>query len=255
MVEKDAKVKSLEKALKILECFNSNNPELGIAQIAEMLGLNKSNVHNIVSTFEKLGYLEQNNESKRYRLGFKMLEYTYIINNNLSYQKVLYEIISEVANETSCIVYFAIPKEDRIFYLNNAYPSGKNKNSPYRIIMGETAPYYCTSLGKGMLAHFEKERIDYLLSLERKKFTRNTIIDEQELRDELHDIREKGYAIDDCEHELGVKCMSMPIITRKCTVVGAVSISTSVTDFEDEKINEYVKILSRATRELRDLFN
>ncbi len=249
----DSKVKSLEKSLKILECFNSNTPDLGIAQIAEMLSLSKSNVHNIVSTFEKLGYLEQDIDSKRYRLGMKLLEYTYLINKNLSYQKAVHQIISEVSNETGFVVYFAIPKVDRIFYLNNAHPFSKDRNTPYRLIMGETAPYHCTSLGKGMLAFFDSERIEEIIKLPRDRFTPKTLLGEKEFRSELEKIKDQGYAIDDEEHELGIKCMGMPIISRNKGVAGAISISTNVANFDDNKLGEYYKILVKATQELKDL--
>ncbi len=252
-METDTKVKSLEKSLKILECFTSSTPDLGIAQIAEMLSLSKSNVHNIVSTFEKLGYLEQDNESKKYRLGLKLLEYTFIINNNLSYQKAIYQIISDVANKTSCTTYFAIPKEDKIFYLNNAYPHSEVPKLPYRIIMGETAPYHCTSLGKGMLAYFDDEKLKKVLALPRHKFTPNTIIDENLLKDELIKIRQEGYARNNEEHELGIKCMSVPIIVRETEIIGAISISTAISNFDESRVSEYAKILTLAARELRDL--
>ena len=66
MEEPTSKVKSLAKALRVLECFANDRPELGVTEIAKMLGLQKSTVHNIVSTFEDLGYLQQNQETGKY---------------------------------------------------------------------------------------------------------------------------------------------------------------------------------------------
>ena len=252
--ENGTKVKSLEKALTVLECFNSLTPELGIAQIAEKLQLNKSNVHNIISTFEKKGYLERDKESKRYRLGLKLLEYTYIINKNLSYQNTAYDIISYVAKELSFITYFAVPQKDRIFYLNSAYPPGKTVLSSYRIIIGETAPYYCTSLGKAMLAFMDKSDIDRILKLPRKRFTANTIVDEKLLYAELKKIYECGYSIDNGEHETGIKCMGVPILSCAGKVVGAISISGAALNFDENEIHRYLQVLTTATRELKNLF-
>ncbi|WP_428769124.1 IclR family transcriptional regulator [Treponema sp. HNW] len=250
----EAKVKSLEKALTVLECFDSASPELGIAQIAEKLNLNKSNVHNIVSTFEKKGYLEQDKESKRYRLGFKLLEYTYVINKTLTYQKAVYDIISYVSRELSFITYFAIPQKERIFYLNSAYPPGKTDPVPYRIIIGETAPYYCTSLGKAMLAFMPENDVQRILKLPRPRFTEYTITDKESLQTELERIRKNGYALDNEEHEIGITCMGIPIFAKNGSIVGGISISGPVFNFDKRKIRRYLGILTNATRELKSLF-
>lgn len=253
MEDKKIKVKSLEKALKILECFSVDQPELGIAQIAESLDLYKGNVHNIVSTFEKMGYLEQNPVNKKYRLGIKLLEFTYIINSNIGYQNFVYDIICEIAAELSCRVYFAIPKNNKVFYLNNAHYPTKYHVTPYRIIIGETAPMYCTSLGKAMLAFMPEDRREEILRLPRKKYTRNTILDTSDLREELNKIRNLGYAIDDSEHEIGIKCLGVPIISRG-EVVGALSVSMSTPEFDDAMINKYYSYLVRAANEIKTLF-
>ncbi len=249
MQQNDVKVKSLEKALKILECFTVDQPELGIAQIAESLDLYKGNVHNIVSTFEKLGYLEQNPVNKKYRLGMNLLEFTYKINSNLSYQNFVYNIISEIAAELSVRVYFAVPKNNKVFYLNNAQYPTKFHATPYRIIIGETAPMYCTALGKAMLAFMDNNKQAPILALPRKKFTRNTIVDEGDLLHELEQIRLQGYAIDNSEHEFGTKCLAVPVIARG-EVVAAISVSMATPEFDDEQINKYYAILAKAAGEI-----
>ena len=60
MEHAEAKVKSLVKAMEVLECFSIKKPELGVTEIAQELHLQKSTVHNIMSTFETMGYLVQN---------------------------------------------------------------------------------------------------------------------------------------------------------------------------------------------------
>lgn len=119
MLEKDnteqPKMKSLDKALKLLECFGSVTPELGITELARILELHKSNVFNIVATFEQHGYLEKNKATGKYRLGLKLLEFSYLINENLGYQRVLYDIMKEVSNELGAITYFAVLRGQKVF--------------------------------------------------------------------------------------------------------------------------------------------
>ena len=99
MAEDEIKVKSLYKSLKVFECFKAETPELGITQISEMLGLNKSNVYNIVSTFEHAGYLEKDEATGKYKMGLKILEFAYIINENLGYQRAVYKILENLSKQ------------------------------------------------------------------------------------------------------------------------------------------------------------
>ena len=89
MANETAKVSSLVKAMKVLECFSMKNPELGVTEIAKQLGLQKSTVHNILSTFETMGYLIQNPTTGKYSLGVRLLQFSYIVNNQMGYQKLI----------------------------------------------------------------------------------------------------------------------------------------------------------------------
>jgi IclR family KDG regulon transcriptional repressor len=152
MAEDEIKVKSLYKSLKVFECFKAETPELGITQISEMLGLNKSNVYNIVSTFEHAGYLEKDEATGKYKMGLKILEFAYIINENLGYQRAVYKILENLSKQIDVIIYFAVPKGGDILYLSATYPDNGNYDYPARLIMGEKAPMYCTAIGKAIVS-------------------------------------------------------------------------------------------------------
>lgn len=78
------KVKSLAKAMNVLSCFTVREPVLGVTELAERIGVSKSNIYNILTTFRELGYLERLSDG-RYTLGLRMLEYAFIINQTLGY--------------------------------------------------------------------------------------------------------------------------------------------------------------------------
>ena len=248
----DVKVKSLQKSMSVLECFTSRTPELGITQISEMLGLSKSNVHNIVSTFEKLGYIEQNPVTGKYSLGLKMLEYSYVINESLGYQRNLYQILRSICQKTQHVVFFAIPKKEKIIYISAVYPEQTVYHFPTRSITGETAPMYCTSIGKAILAFMKPEEAEPFICQPKMRFTENTITDETALRRELELTRSRGYSVDDREHELEVKCVGVPVFDTKGVLVAGVSVSGAAISFTPDKIEEYAKILQEAAYQMRD---
>ena len=254
MVEpKDAKVKSLAKALNLLECFKSDTPELGITQLSHMLDLNKSNVSNIVSTFEKAGYLEQNPETGRYKLGLKLLEFSFVINEKLGYQRMFHDIMQELSERLNAIAYFAIYRQQQVFYLCNSYPPDKVYNYPFRNIMGERAPLYCTSLGKAMLAFLPHREFEACMAMERTAYTDYTILEEENLRREIQLTRQRGYSIDNQEHEYGVRCIGVPIFNVDSSLLGALSVSSPSFDFENtqelEKIGVQLKVVAKVMRE------
>lgn len=248
----DFKVKSLAKALKVLECFNAKNPELGVTQISGMLGIGKSSVSNIVSTFEQLGYLEQNVKTGRYTLGIKLLEFSYMINERLGYQRLFYDIMQNISKEFNAITYFAIYKDKRVFYLCNMYPPVEAYNYPYRVIIGETAPLYCTAIGKAMMGYLPPEELEECLKLERIAYTDSTIIDEQTLRDEVAAIRRQGFALDKAEHEYGLFCMGVPVFVGDNKLFGAFSMSSPNLSFTDEHILTYSRAMKEAAQVMRE---
>lgn len=152
----EPKVKSLAKSLKILSCFTIQEPVLGVTELAERIGVTKSNIHNILSTFTSMGYLDRLPDG-RYTLGLKILEYAFIINQNLGYPNAVYDILVDTAGKTNEIVYFGLPYGTNVLYLYVAHPANRMGVLPYRDILGETSPFYCTGIGKAILAHMPEE--------------------------------------------------------------------------------------------------
>ena len=145
----EPKVKSLAKSLKILSCFTIQEPVLGVTELAERIGVTKSNIHNILSTFTSMGYLDRLPDG-RYTLGLKILEYAFIINQNLGYPNAVYDILVDTAGKTNEIVYFGLPYGTNVLYLYVAHPANRMGVLPYRDILGETSPFYCTGIGKAI---------------------------------------------------------------------------------------------------------
>ncbi len=246
-MSEEVKVKSLKKALDILECFSVTTPELGISDISERLGLYKSNVHNIISTFEQCGYIEKNNETGKYRLGTKILEMSYIINTNLGLHNAIHPPMSTLSGEINEVVYFAVPKGSRIMYLEGVYPVN---SFSARSMVGETAEMYCTSLGKAILAFLQPDlAIRAISEQSMQRHTPTTITDRSALLDELELTRKRGYSIDNMEHEFGIKCVGVPVFKRDGSLLGAMSISGPSLRMED-KLEVYAEKLHNFSQKI-----
>lgn len=243
----EVKVKSLQKSLEILNCF-VQKPSLGITEIATMMNLNKSNVHSILSTFKAMDYLEQDPESGKYHLGLGVFTLCRALGDSFSITQVSKPYLQELSNMTNERVYLAIPNEDNVIYLEAMYPA--ESAGLMRTIMGEKAKMYCTGIGKAMMAYLPKEQIEEYTKKALVAFTENTITDKELLIKNLELTKVRGYAIDDMEHEFGVRCVAMPILNRQGNVEAAVSISAPSLRLTDEKIPELAKMLKETIHKI-----
>lgn len=224
----DSKIKnqSVYKAFKILECFSTDNLELTVTEISAMTGLYKSNVYNILSTLEELGYVLQDQDSKKYYLGNRFLIFSALVNNNNAFWKLLPETLQNIARETGEVAFFAIRKEDRVYYVNSAYPDGEQPLHA-RNMTGMSRPMYCTALGKVLLAFSDKQTVQsYLERTTLEKLTSNTITDPDAFLEELERVRKQKYAFDNMEQVYGTSCIAVPVFINK-ELEGAISISGS----------------------------
>ena len=218
----DYKVSSLAKAVRVLEAFSVKTPELGVSEIAHMLGYHKSTVFNILSTYEKLGYIAQNPETGKYYLDLKLLHFSYIINSHMGFKKFFQEPMMKIAQTVGEVCYLGVPHEHSVLYIDSAFPQA---GSNFRSITGETAPMYCTGLGKVILAFLPPEEQEQILALPREKYTDYTITELNALKENLDEIRRNGFSVDNMEHEYGVRCVAVPVFGVDHQLIAAVSVS------------------------------
>lgn len=249
--DQSPKVKSLAKALRILSCFSIREPVLGITELAERMDVTKSNIHNIVSTFCEMGYLRRTHDG-RYTLGLKMLEFAFIINQNLGYPTAVYDIMVDTASRTNEVVYFGLPYGTSVLYLYVAHPAHRIGVMPYRDILGETAPLYCTGIGKAILSHLSEEEWSQRLPEILVKFQPNTITDKDTMFEELRRTRRLGYAIDNGEHDPDVRCVGVPVYNAMGRLVAGMSISGPASTMTDEKLLECADILKSAAAKMKE---
>ena len=215
-----------------------------------MLGLNKSNVHNILSTFKEINYLEQDEETGKYQLGVGIFALCQSVGDRFNVRKIVMPFMQEIADQTGEMVYLAVPHEDEVIYLEAMYPV--ESFNLMRVILGERAQMYCTGIGKAVLAFLPEMVRDAYINKELTAYTEHTITDRDELMEELRRTRERGYSVDNMEHEFGVKCVGMPIFNRKGAVEAAISVSGPSLRFSEERIEEIAGILKTYVEKIQE---
>lgn len=242
-------IQAVAHALEMLEQFHDNIDELGVAELSRRLKLQKNKVFRLLATLESRNYIEQNKTTEGYRLGLKslLLGQTFVRQMGFLRQaRPVQESLARKCNETS---YVAIMKDFQIVYLDAV-----ESDLPVRVVprVGEKLPIYCTAAGKVVAASLNEEILrEYIRAGKLKRYTSNTISDPDELVDHLRSIAELGYAVDNEELDVGVKCVGAPIRDYTRKVVGAVSISGPSMRLSAERMNyELIPLVKKAAEEI-----
>jgi IclR family KDG regulon transcriptional repressor len=242
-------IQSVSHALDLLEQFHDEVDELGVTELSKRLKLHKNNVFRLLATLESRGYMEQNKVTENYRLGLKTLELgqTFVKQMGLLKQsRPVLEWLVRECNETS---YIAIVKDFDIIYLDVV-----ETDLTVRVVprVGARLPAYCTAAGKVQLAYASEEELGQLFQArELKGYTPNTITDAEDLKKNLKKIAEQGYAIDNEELDIGVRCVGSPIRDYTRRIVGAVSVSGPSMRLSQERIDkELVPLVKKAAEEI-----
>ena len=240
-------IQAVSHALDLLEQFHDEVDELGVTELSKRLKLHKNNVFRLLATLESRGYIEQNRVTENYRLGLKTLELgqTFIKQMGLLRQSrpVLESLVKE-CNETT---YVAILKESAIVYLDVV-----ETDLTVRVVprVGARLPAYATAAGKVQFAYMTEEELENYLPKELNPYTPNTL-KREELKKQLRRIAEQGYAIDNEELDVGVRCVGAPIRDYTRRIIGAVSISGPSMRFSDERMEkELIPLVQKAGEEI-----
>jgi len=216
-------VQSVDRTLQILNLFSLEKPEWGVTEISRVLNIYKSNVHNILSTLSEKDYLKKNPQNDKYKLGIKFFELGSVVIKNLNLRKIAHPYLEELLKKFNETVHLGVLVEGEVLSIEQEESS--QSLSP-RIFIGKRAPLHCTGVGKAIMAYLSQEKLALIIKEKGlARYTKNTITDEKELEAELEKIRRQGYAVDNIEHEEGVRCVAAPIRDYSDEVIASMSVS------------------------------
>jgi IclR family pca regulon transcriptional regulator len=217
---------SLERGLAILACFTPERPVLGIADIADELGMSRSTTHRYVITLVALGYLEQG-ASRKYRLGLRVTDLGMSALNSTGLREHSRPYLEELRQRTSYTVNMAVLDGPEILYVDRARSFRRGQNQiDLDLRLGSRLPAYCTSMGKLLLAYLpESEQKDLIGEMKLAKRAPNSITSKKALRSELEHVREEGLAVNDEELAAGLHSISAPVRNEDNEVVAAVNMA------------------------------
>ncbi|MFC7392110.1 IclR family transcriptional regulator [Scopulibacillus cellulosilyticus] len=210
-------ISTVHKIAKILNCFTPDEPALGNLEIATKLGMNPSTVHHLLRSLLEEGFLIKDSRNK-YRLGWTLFG----LGNQVMYQQEIYNkanpLVQELINSFNSVVHIGMldEKGQFIFVMKS---SSKHADEVHTYI-GLRKPTYCYSTGKILLA-FNPSLVQPTIANGLIKWGPNTITRHDRLKEELNNVREKGYSICNNENELGDYGIAAPIRSYSGKIIAA----------------------------------
>jgi DNA-binding IclR family transcriptional regulator len=219
------RLSSVANSIRLTKAFSEDEYEMGISALATRLGLAKSTVHRLATTLVEYDILEQNRETGKYRLGLALFELGTLVRRKMDTNSGAQVQIHALAEETGETVQLAILDHLSVLYIRIRESKQAVRMSSG---LGSRAPAHCTSVGKALLAYQPAEVIQQVIDNGLKQYTEHTITEAAALVDELATVRQKGYAIDDEEIEVGLRCVAAPIRDHTGQVTAAISVAAPV---------------------------
>ncbi len=216
---------SLDRGLAILLCFTPERPLLGIAEVAEILGLSRSTTHRYVSTLLALGYLSQG-ERRKYRLTLRVTDLGLSTMNATGLREHARPFVEELSRRSGHAVSIWILDGPELLCVDSAHGRRGRRLGALRADTGTRVPIYCTAPGKLLLAHLPAAEQRALLGeLQLRRCGPRTIVSKRALRAELEAIPEETVATADEELAEGVVEIAAPVRAESREVIAAVGMT------------------------------
>ena len=214
----------MARASAIIDVIAAGGDEgVGLSEISRATALNKTTAFNLLASLVTLRFLEQDQHSRRYRLGLRNLELGQIVQNRLHISHLARPILADLCNKTHETVNLGLPDLLDLFVVDSYQGSRLLHASAYG---GWRSMYHCTALGKAFMARWDepmRRTVYRLRGLPRR--TPNTVTDIDSLEAQLASFRAQGYALDIEENEVGVNGIARAIVDGLGEVAAAVSVA------------------------------
>jgi len=243
--DKKGLVQSVARAIQILECFNQYN-ELGVSEISKMMNLHKSTTYGLISTLENYNFLEQNKATGKYKLGNEIFRLGTKVNTDII--SIALPYLNDLVSRCQETVNLVARDKCSVLYL-------KKVESPHSMRIctkdGAKLPFYCTAVGKSILAYLKDDEVNGIISENKLvKYTDKTITDKDILLQQLEKVRQKGYAEDFEELEIGLVCVASPIFNQHNEPIAGISVSGPTSRMTEKLRIEIAEILHKYTLEI-----
>jgi Transcriptional regulator len=244
MSSQPTQIKSLQKAIRILDILKDAADGMSLAEICSRIKLSKSTVHGLISTMRDENFIEQSPTDGKYKLGVRLFELGNAVARNWDVRKVALYHMKKLLADFGETVHLVKLDQNEVLYIDKL-----EGIKALRIVseIGTRLPLYCTGVGKAMMAYLPEYEIErFMRKITFVKFTPNTITNLEALKRELESVRKRGYAEDNQEIMEGLTCIAAPIFDHAGNAIYAISVSGPTYRFDHEMREKAIHMVKEA---------
>ena len=241
-------VQSLGRAFAILEQVARHREGIGLAELSKLVGLHNSTTFHLAKTMVSLGYLRQEKDSKRYRVGRPLFALAASALDEIEMVNVATPVLEDLSRETGESSHFAVRMGDAVVVIARTSGPGAFQLTDR---VGVVRPAHCTALGKIILASLRPDQLTrFLERIDLKPSTEKSITDSTVLLREIAEIKRTGVAFDDGEFNPEVRCVAVPVTDFTGQVIGALGISGPIWRLSNQALHHSAQIVQAAAGRL-----
>jgi len=237
------RLSSVAMAVRLLKAFSEDEAEIGVTAMSRRLGVAKSTVYRLATTLVSEGMLEQNPETERYRLGMSLFGLGALVRQRMNVSTEGRPHLFDLRAATNETVHLAILEGSEIMYVLNLE---SNQAIRMRADLGSRKPAFCTAEGLAMLAFQPEDLVLRVLNAGFQSRTPHTLTDPKLWREALHEVRHRGYAVEDEQSEIGMRSIAAPIRDSSRRVVASVGLAGPVQRLSDEVMRRFIPLITGA---------
>jgi DNA-binding IclR family transcriptional regulator len=242
-------VPALYNALSILELLTGSHAGMTLSELMEQCNLAKSSIHYLLVTLERCGYILRSDRSGRYLLSVKLLSMANSSLTCLGIRHLAAPYLFGLRMRTGLTAHLGILEHNEAVLI-----ARQGDEAHLASWVGKRMALHCTAIGKAILAHLPHDEIELILrTYALARHNENTIASLPRLKTELERVIEVGYAVDNEEDELGVRCLGVPVLGFAKRPVAAISLAGSTREIDLENVPRLAEELLQTARALSEV--
>lgn len=239
---------TISRVFRVIEYMAEANGWVSLRAMSRKFKFNEASLFRVLDSLKEIGYVRQNPQNMQYQLTLKIAGISAQLLGNVRLREISHPFLKRLTSSTNETTHLAILDGSEFVYIDKV---DNTQAMQMRSRIGQRGMLHCTAVGKAMLAQIPDRDLPGLIeSLNLKPLTEHTLADAKGFQDHLKQVRESGYALDNEENEIGIRCVGAPIFNHEDELAGALSISGWTISMTPERMPKLAKELLEVCEEI-----
>lgn len=239
---------TISRAFRVIEYMAEQQDWVSLRAMSRELKMNEASLFRVLGSLKSLGYVRQDPQNSQYQLTLKIAGISAQLLGYVKLREISHPFLQGLTSSTNETTHLAILDGQEFVYIDKV---DNTQAMEMRSRIGQRGMLHSTAAGKAILAHYPKSKLPAIIErLDFKLLTKHTLTDPGEFQEHLLQIRENGYALDNEENEIGIRCIGAPLFNHTGGVAGALSISGWTISMTPERMPELATELLQTCEEI-----